>query len=87
MCFIFLIALFAPRVAFALMWLFTDYVERAFGGFLLPLLGLLFMPWTAIVYSFVAPGGISLINLIALIIAIVADIGSWGGGYRSRSWG
>lgn len=84
MCIVFAIALFAPRVAFFLMWLFTDYVERAFGGFLLPLLGLIFMPWTAIVYSFVAPDGISGINLVAIVIAIVVDLGSWGGGYRSR---
>jgi hypothetical protein len=30
---------FAPRVALVLVWIFTNLVDRAFNGFLIPLLG------------------------------------------------
>lgn len=83
-CLIVLVALFAPRVALVLMWLFTNYIGRAFDGFLLPLLGFIFLPWTTIVYAFVAPGGLTLLNVVFLIIAVAVDLGSLGGGYRSR---
>lgn len=51
MCLIFLLALFAPRVAFALMWIFGDRVDLAFGPFIWPLLLLIFLPWTGIMYT------------------------------------
>ena len=51
MCLIFLLAIFAPRVAFALMWIFGDRVDLAFGSFVWPLLLLIFLPWTGIMYA------------------------------------
>lgn len=83
-CLIVLVALFAPRVALVLMWLFTGYIGRAFDGFLIPLLGFIFLPWTTIVYALVAPGGLSLLNIVFLVLAFMADVGSFGGGWRSR---
>jgi hypothetical protein len=83
-CLIVLIALFAPRVALVIMWLFTGFIGRAFDGFLIPLLGFIFLPWTTIVYALVAPGGLSLLNIVFLVLAFMADIGSFGGGWRSR---
>jgi hypothetical protein len=40
-----LLAGFAPRVALALVWIFTNWVDRAFNGFLIPLLGLIVFPY------------------------------------------
>ena len=40
-CLLALLAGFAPRVALALVWIFTNWVDRAFNGFLIPLLGLI----------------------------------------------
>ena len=51
MCLIFLLALFAPRVAFAFIWIFGDRVDLAFGSFIWPLLLLIFLPWTGIMYT------------------------------------
>jgi hypothetical protein len=51
-----LFALFAgvfPRVALVVVWIATGLVDRAFDGFLLPLLGLIFLPLTTLVYVFV----------------------------------
>jgi hypothetical protein len=51
MCLLLLVAAFAPRVAFALMWILGNRVEAAFDMALWPLLGLIFAPWTAIAYT------------------------------------
>ena len=40
-CLFALLAGFAPRIALVLVWIFTNLVDRAFHGFLIPLLGLL----------------------------------------------
>jgi hypothetical protein len=88
---ILLIAL-SPRLAFVAFWLFTDWVERAFdGGWLLPLLGVIFLPWTAILYvaGFVigdaaAPWGI-LGAIIGLFLDVAVHAGSVIGGRRRMS--
>ncbi len=38
----------APRVTLVFVWIFSDLVDRAFGGFLVPLLGLLLLPYTTL---------------------------------------
>ena len=45
-----LLAGFAPRVALALVWIFTNLVDRAFNGFLIPLLGLIIFPYATLFY-------------------------------------
>ena len=51
MCLILLVAVFAPRVALALMWIFGERVENAFEETLLwPVLGLIFAPLATIMY-------------------------------------
>ena len=42
-CLFALIAVLSPRLALLLLWLFSPWVDGAFAGFLLPLLGLIFM--------------------------------------------
>jgi hypothetical protein len=39
-----------PRIALALWWIFGDKVDLAFDSWVWPLLGLLFLPWTTIMY-------------------------------------
>jgi uncharacterized membrane protein len=54
MCLVFLIALIAPRVALALMWIFGERVDNAFEDMLLwPALGLIFAPVATIMYVLV----------------------------------
>jgi hypothetical protein len=47
-CLFALLAGFAPRIALVLVWIFTDLVDRAFHGFLIPLLGLLLFPYATV---------------------------------------
>ncbi|HVW83325.1 MAG TPA: hypothetical protein VHB50_01525 [Bryobacteraceae bacterium] len=85
---VFLILLF-PRVILVLMWLFSNVLDRAYHNLVIPLLGFIFLPITTIVYAWLVTNGLPIegFNLILLIIAVVLDVGSHGGGagyYRRR---
>jgi hypothetical protein len=85
--FLFAVLLF-PRVALALLWFFTTYLQRAFhGGLLVPLLGFLFLPVTTIVYAWEVNSRMPLagINLLWLLIAVIIDLGGIGGGAHRQS--
>ncbi len=51
-CLIAIIAMLSARAAFALVWIFGDRVQIAFTNAVVPFLGLLFLPWTALMYTF-----------------------------------
>jgi hypothetical protein len=72
----------APRLAFLLWWLLQPArINLTFGGsFLWPILGVLFLPWTTLMYVIVYPDGLSVINWIFLGLALAADIGSYTSG-------
>ena len=78
-----------PRVVLVLMWLFSNVLDRAYHGLLIPLLGLIFLPITTIVYAWMVSGGMPLegFNIVLLIIAVLLDAGAHGSGagyYRRR---
>jgi len=77
-CLFALIAVLSPRLAIVLLWLFTNYVDRAFAGWFLPLLGLFFLPWTTLFYILVdvAPGPIHVAGWIVIGIGVVLDLNS-----------
>ncbi len=83
-CFFALLAAVAPRLALILMWLFTPWVGRAFDSFVIPLLGLIFLPLTTVLYVLVSPGGLSGFDWLLLIAGVVGDLGAYGGGAYSR---
>jgi hypothetical protein len=73
----------APRFALVVWWfLQTRYVNAAFSNLLFALLGFIFLPWTTLMWVFVYPGGISLVNWIFLGIAFLVDMGTYFGGGR-----
>lgn len=79
MCLIFLLALFAPRVAFALMWIFGDRVDLAFSSWIWALLLLIFLPWTGIMYSLMWSPivGVDGAEWIVIVLAVIVDLMSW----------
>ena len=84
---LFVILLF-PRVALALMWFFSTYLQRAFhGGLVLPVIGFIVLPLTTIVYAWELNSGMPTagINLLWLLIAVIIDLGGLGGGARRQS--
>ena len=77
-CLFFLFALISPRLALALLWIFTGQVDQAFESPWIPALGFVFFPWTTFVYALVyAPGGVSSLGWVLVAIAILADVSSW----------
>ena len=85
-CVLVVLALIGPRAGLVLLWLFTNYLARAFDGFLLPLLGFLFLPWTTIAYAIAQNelGGMSGLGMIVVALGFLVDIGVVGGGARQR---
>jgi hypothetical protein len=83
-CFFLTLGLLGPRFAFLGTWLFTNRVTLAFqGGWVWPLLGLLFLPWTALGYVFAwAPVyGVSWLGWCVVALGFVIDMAT----YSSRS--
>jgi hypothetical protein len=68
------------------LFLFTNYLSRAFDAFLLPFLGFLFLPWTTIAWAIAQNelGGASGIGLLVIVLGFLGDVGVLGGGARGR---
>lgn len=89
MCCAFLsLLLLGPRFFGAMWWLIQPgRWQLAFSGWaggnlwwLWPMLGIIFLPWTTIMYILVAPMGITGLDWLWIALAVVADIASYGGG-------
>ncbi len=83
-CLVILILLF-PRVALALLYLFTHYLNGPYSRNILVLVvGFIFLPLTTLLYAWMFHNGMLAegINLLWLMIAALVDLGMVGGGYR-----
>jgi hypothetical protein len=86
-CLIALLAGFAPRIALGLVWIFTNLVDRAFSTFVVPLIGLIFLPYATLFYvlSWSPITGVSGWGWVFVILGLLFDIGHWAsGGYTGR---
>jgi len=85
-CLLLILLVAFPRVALLLLFLFTHYLSRAYHGLLLPLLGFLFLPLTTLVYAWMVNSGLPTagMNLLILLVAVVVDLSSLGGGEYHR---
>jgi len=85
-CLIGCFALFTPRVAIVLVVIFSDHLGAAYQTVLWPLLGFFFMPLTTLAYAWTinANGSVSGIYLVAVILAVLIDLGIIGGGASNR---
>jgi hypothetical protein len=84
---IFIILLFAfPRLALLLLFLFTGFLERAYHGLIIPILGFIFLPLTTLVYAYMINSGYPASGpyLLLLLIAVIIDLGGHGGAYSRR---
>jgi hypothetical protein len=85
-CLMAIFAGFFPRIALVGLWIFTNDVDRAFDSFIVPLLGLFFLPLTTLVYALAwSPvGGVEGFEWFFVGLAFVLDLGSYGAGARAR---
>ena len=80
-CLVVLLGFITPRFAVVMLWLFTDYMSRAYGGWLLPTLGFFFLPTTTIAYA-IAQNSIhaQLGKTIVVVLGVLVDVGVFGKG-------
>jgi hypothetical protein len=81
-CLLLILVLAGPRIVLVCMFLLSNYLERAYHGLLLPILGFILLPLTTITYAWLmnTHRPIEGVNLVILIVAVVVDLGGTGGG-------
>jgi hypothetical protein len=85
-CLLALLSAISPRLALILVWLLTNLVDRAFTGFLVPLLGLIFLPLTTLLYvlAYRPAVGVTGWGWVLVLVGLLFDLGSYGGGAYGR---
>lgn len=85
-CIFLLLMMISARIALGVLWIFTNLVDRAFDSFFVPLLGLLFVPWTTLMYVLFwsAAGGVNGWEWFVVALGLLADIGSYARGGMAR---
>jgi len=73
-------ALLFPRVLLFVMFLSGSYLGRAYETNMWPVLGFFFMPLTTLVYAWAVNtnGTVTGIYLVAVVIAVISDLGLSG---------
>ena len=85
-CFLAIGALFVPRFVIFILWLFSDYMSRAFDTWLWPTIGFFFLPTTTLAYAVAQNefNGFGGIGLVILLVGFAIDLGLLGNGARNR---
>lgn len=86
-CLIGCLALFMPRLAIILVAIFSDYLGKAYDSVVWPILGFFFLPLTTLAYAWAwhqGDGQVGGIGLVAVILAVLIDLGLLGTGEASR---
>ena len=76
-----------PRLALLILWIARPaLVDAAFNTFILPLLGIIFFPFTTLIYVIVYVPGVGLTGLgfFWVILALLLDLSHWGASYTQR---
>ncbi len=85
-CLFVLMAGVFPRFALFIVWVARPtMVDRAFGSWIVPLLGLIFLPFATLMYVILwTAGGLSGWDWFWVVLAGLLDIGHWGAGAAQR---
>jgi hypothetical protein len=80
-CIVAAFGIIMPRFALLVGW-YNDpnYWNSLFGSQLWLAGGFLFLPWTTLIYGFASANGLSVVNIIFIALAVLLDLGTWGGG-------
>lgn len=87
-CFFTILVLLGPRVAGVIWWIVSsvrwvgDSPVSAFNSIIWPILGLIFLPWTTLMYVIISPGGVvGLWEWLLLGLMFLFDLAAHGGGF------
>jgi hypothetical protein len=76
-----IVGLITPRLIMVVLWLFSDYLSRAFdGSWLLPLIGFFLLPTTTLTYAIAenSMDGMRGLGLVLVILGVLVDLGILG---------
>lgn len=81
-CLLVLAVLAIPRTIMVVLWIFSSYLSQAFGTWVWPLLGFLFLPTTTLGYAVAENryGGVRSWGLVLVVLGALVDLGAIGGG-------
>jgi len=85
-CLVAVLALLTPRFVLFVLFVFTNYLSRAFDSWLWPTIGFFFLPTTTFAYAVAQNefNGFKGIGLVVLLVGFAIDVGLIGGGARGR---
>lgn len=85
-CLLVILLVAFPRIALLLTFFLTNYLQHAYQGLIVPLIGFIFLPLTTLVYAWMVNTHQPLagVNLLILLIAVVVDLCGLGGGEYHR---
>jgi hypothetical protein len=75
-----------PRLGLFIVWVARpNMVDSAFSTWIWPLLGIIFLPLTTLIYVILwRAGGLDGFDWFWIALAVLADMTNWGGGYTQR---
>ena len=86
MCLFAAVGLLMPRFIIVVLWIFTDYLARAYDSWILPTIGFFVLPTTTIAYAIAknsfstATGGLKAGGIIVIVLGVLIDVGLIGRG-------
>jgi hypothetical protein len=85
-CFVGCLALVTPRLAIILVFVFSNYLGRAYETAIWPLVGFFFMPLTTLAYAWAVNTNATVtgLYLVVVVIAVLMDLGLVGTSASSR---
>ncbi len=86
-CLLALMAAFAPRLVFLFIWIARPvYVDAVFNTFIIPLLGLIFLPFTTLMWVLLdqPPVGVHGWDWLWIVLAVFLDLSQGAGVYSQR---
>ena len=81
-CLVGLLVLATPRLVMVVLWIFTDYLRRAYDTWILPLIGLFVLPTTTLAYAVAVnqTNGLRGWGLLLVALGVLLDLGALGRG-------
>jgi hypothetical protein len=86
-CLLALMSAFAPRLVFLIVWIARPaYVDAVFDTFIFPLLGVIFLPFTTLIWVLLdaPPVGVAGADWLWIVLAVLLDLTHYGSAYTQR---
>ena len=86
-CLLVLLSAFAPRLIVVFAWIARPaYFDAVFDTWIFPLLGLIFLPFTTLIWLLVGapPQGVAGLDWLWVVLAVLLDLSHYANSYEQR---